>query len=137
MPDAFNLNYGNNNTNSLFPPKDFGLDWTKYGLTENGAPNLNFGNNAPNIDGMGQQSSFLDSVATGVNVGSNLLGGYLSLKNYGLAKDAFRSNQELTRANFSNSVGAYNRQIEDQDILRSRADPTYQARTPFSTTLGG
>jgi hypothetical protein len=62
-------------------------------------------------------------VPTALNVGQGLLQGYLGMKQYGLAKDAFKQNRREFNLNYDAQQQSVNSQLEDRQRNRVRGNP--------------
>ena len=107
--------------------------------------NLNFGPISTDAGGTGNGfSSFLsqlgnnEALSSGLSLGQGILGSYLALRQFGLAKDALKHNIGLDRANLANSaklaqnrldLQSTRRQSERPDLYSGQFNPTLR-QTP-------
>lgn len=109
----------NTNTNGWFsgnsanPTIDVsGMDWANTGGGSTGMPT--FGPNG-----------WLSPAIAGAQT---LLGGWLGMKQYGLAKDAFKENKRQFNMNWNANKALTNARLEDRQAARNAADPgAYQS----------
>lgn len=114
-----------------------GIFGSAPGVAQAPAPQVNQPSAAPQVQTPGTIGGAMRNSGFGINMdtGNFLLGGLQSLGNlwaankaYGLAKDQFGFQKEVTNTNLNNQIQSYNTSLED----RARARAVLENRDPSS-----